>query len=59
MLHLAGVVRVVEGALRVRNRIYFAGFDQDWIKVHLPPTTRPRQWASAARWDAAMAASKA
>jgi hypothetical protein len=38
LLHLAGVVRVVEGALRVRNRIYFAVFDQDWIRVHLPPT---------------------
>jgi tetratricopeptide (TPR) repeat protein len=36
-LHLAGIVRVVEGALRVRNRIYFRVFDREWIQGHLPP----------------------
>jgi tetratricopeptide (TPR) repeat protein len=37
LLHLAGIVRVVAGYLRVRNRIYFRVFDRDWIRAHLPP----------------------
>jgi tetratricopeptide (TPR) repeat protein len=40
LLHLAGVVRVVEGHLRVRNRVYFAVFNQDWVRAHLPPAAR-------------------
>jgi tetratricopeptide (TPR) repeat protein len=37
LLHLAGIVRVVEGSLRVRNRIYFRVFDQAWVRIHLLP----------------------
>lgn len=35
-LHLSGIVRSVDGYLRVRNRIYRRVFDADWIKNHLP-----------------------
>ncbi len=35
-LRLAGVVRVEEGRLRPRNRIYSRIFDPDWIKQHFP-----------------------
>gem|GEM_PF-1181336 len=35
-LRLAGVVRVEEGRLRPRNRIYRRIFDPDWIKQHFP-----------------------
>ncbi|MFO1496878.1 MAG: AAA-like domain-containing protein [Verrucomicrobiota bacterium] len=37
-LRLAGVVRVDQGTLAVRNRIYQRVFDGTWLNGHLPPT---------------------
>jgi pSer/pThr/pTyr-binding forkhead associated (FHA) protein len=33
---LAGITRVAEGALQVRNRIYQQVFDREWIKANKP-----------------------
>ena len=49
LLHLSGIVRVVKGNFRVRNRIYFAVFDQDWIRAHLSPPARHHQRTAAAQ----------
>jgi tetratricopeptide (TPR) repeat protein len=49
LLHLAGIVRVINGGLRVRNRIYFTVFDQAWIRMHLPPSARRHRRTTAAR----------
>lgn len=35
VLRLSGIVRVVEGRLTVRNRIYKTVFDEDWIRTQL------------------------
>jgi hypothetical protein len=34
-LKLSGIVRVAEGVLQVRNRIYRRVFDTDWVKANL------------------------
>jgi hypothetical protein len=46
VLRLAGIVRVIEGLLRVRNRIYFRAFDRDWIEANLPNAELRRQRAA-------------
>jgi WD40 repeat protein len=42
-LQLAGVVRSVNGRLRVRNRIYERVFDGQWILLHMPDAELRRQ----------------
>ncbi len=42
-LKLSGVVKSVEGALQVRNRIYRTVFDGAWIAQHLPDAEIRRQ----------------
>ena len=37
-LRLSGLVRVVEGTLQVRNRIYRRVFDEAWIRSNMPRT---------------------
>jgi WD40 repeat protein len=34
---LSGVVRVADGALQIRNRVYAHVFDTTWIHEHMPP----------------------
>jgi WD40 repeat protein len=41
-LKLAGAVRVGDGALTVRNRIYESAFNEKWIGEHLPVNWRRR-----------------
>ncbi len=42
-LRLSGIVRVISGCLRVRNRIYFLVFDQDWVRTNMPDAEVRRQ----------------
>jgi AAA-like domain len=56
ILLLSGITRVVDGSLRVRNRIYQTVFDQEWVKFNAPsvhnhplPVYRKR---SGALWQA-------
>ncbi len=46
ILRLAGVVRVLENYLWVRNRIYFRVFDRDWIIANMPDAELRRQQAA-------------
>ena len=41
-LRLAGITRVVEGYLWVRNRIYFRVFDREWISANVPDAEKRR-----------------
>ena len=43
-LKLSGVVRREGGALRVRNPIYRAVFDPQWVRAHLPPAVDWVRW---------------
>ncbi len=43
VLRLSGIVKVVEGDLRVRNRIYAQVFDVAWVEQHLPDAELRRQ----------------
>lgn len=43
VLRLSGVVRVEDGVLRVRNRIYAEVFDSDWVVAHMPYAELRRQ----------------
>src|SRR5262249_43814720 len=36
LLSLSGIVRVVDGVLRVRSRIYERVFDREWVTAHMP-----------------------
>jgi tetratricopeptide (TPR) repeat protein len=45
-LRLSGIVRVVDGHLVSRNRIYSKVFDLDWIKKNLPDAESRRQKAA-------------
>lgn len=54
-LKLAGVVRIEEGRLTARNRIYQSIFDHNWIKAHLPAEINPKWVAAAAACVAAFA----
>jgi WD40 repeat protein len=46
VLRLSGIVRVVDGCLRVRNRIYERVFDRGWIESHMPEAELRRQRAA-------------
>lgn len=46
LLKLSGVARVVDGVLKVRNRIYERVFDKGWIQAHLPDAELQRQRAA-------------
>jgi WD40 repeat protein len=43
ILRLSGMVRVVEGTLKVRNRIYGRVFDREWIRANMPDAEWRRQ----------------
>lgn len=43
VLRLSGVVRVQDGLLRVRNRIYSTVFDAEWVLAHMPHAEVRRQ----------------
>lgn len=43
VLKLSGIVRVVQGQLRVRNRIYGRVFDDEWIHTNVPGAELRRQ----------------
>ena len=42
-LLLSGAVRVIEGYLWIRNRVYFHAFDKAWIKANMPDGEQKRQ----------------
>jgi tetratricopeptide (TPR) repeat protein len=46
VLRLSGIVRVREGFLFVRNRIYFRVFDREWVRSNLPLDEIARQKAA-------------
>jgi len=46
VLRLAGLVRVEEGLLRSRNRIYAQVFDGGWVAKHMPDAEAQRQRAA-------------
>jgi WD40 repeat protein len=46
ILKLSGIVRVEQGRLLVRNRIYSTVFDRDWVRQHLPDADLRRQEAA-------------
>jgi hypothetical protein len=46
VLRLSGVVRVVDGHLKVRNRIYERVFDPEWVKANMPDAEIQRQRAA-------------
>jgi tetratricopeptide (TPR) repeat protein len=43
ILRLSGITRVVDGYLKVRNRIYYRVFDRDWITANMPDAELRRQ----------------
>ena len=46
ILRLSGITRVVDGCLKVRNRIYERVFDREWITVNMPDAELRRQRAA-------------
>src|SRR5262245_42379423 len=46
LLRLSGIARVLQGLLRVRNRIYLRVFDRDWITTNMPGAELRRQRAA-------------
>src|SRR5439155_16507764 len=46
VLRLAGIVRVDDGLLQVRNRIYARVFDRRWVTQHMPDAELRRQRAA-------------
>jgi hypothetical protein len=46
ILRLAGIIRISEGYLRLRNRIYEHVFDRDWIIANMPDAELRRQRAA-------------
>ncbi|MGB6546048.1 MAG: tetratricopeptide repeat protein, partial [Candidatus Acidiferrales bacterium] len=46
VLRLSGIIRVREGFLFVRNRIYFRVFDREWVRSNLPLDEIARQKAA-------------
>jgi hypothetical protein len=46
ILRLSGIVRLVGGRLRVRNRIYQHVFDRNWITANMPDAELRRQRAA-------------
>ncbi|HEX8845579.1 MAG TPA: AAA-like domain-containing protein [Pyrinomonadaceae bacterium] len=43
ILRLAGITRIVDGHLQVRNQIYYRVFDREWIKSNMPDAELRRQ----------------
>ena len=43
ILRLSGITRIVDGYLKVRNRIYYRVFDRDWIVGNMPDAELRRQ----------------
>ncbi len=43
VLRLSGIIRVVEGYLWVRNRIYYRVFDREWVQANMPDAEKRRQ----------------
>ncbi len=43
MLRLSGIIRVAQGLVDVRNRIYRHGFDRSWVSSNLPGAELRRQ----------------
>lgn len=43
LLRLSGIVRVVEGCLWIRNRIYHRVFDRNWVLANMPDQELRRQ----------------
>lgn len=41
-LKMSGIVRVVQGRLAIRNRIYQRVFDSDWVRQHMPDAVLSR-----------------
>ncbi|MGO8673593.1 MAG: AAA-like domain-containing protein [Capsulimonadaceae bacterium] len=48
-LQLSGLTHLVEGRLRVRNRIYARVFDKAWIRANMPDAELQRQRAAEVR----------
>jgi WD40 repeat protein len=46
VLRLSGIIRVVDGRLQVRNRIYERVFDRAWVAQHMPDAEVRRQRAA-------------
>ena len=46
ILRLSGITRLVEGYLRIRNRIYYRVFDKEWVESNLPMDEVQRQRAA-------------
>jgi hypothetical protein len=46
ILRLSGIIRIAEGRLRVRNRIYEHVFDRNWIVNNMPDAELRRQRAA-------------
>lgn len=44
ILRLAGIAKVENGVLRVRNRIYYRVFDPNWIDANMPVAELWRRW---------------
>lgn len=47
ILQLSGVTQLVNGRLRIRNRIYRCVFDKRWIRANMPDAELQRQRAAA------------
>jgi WD40 repeat protein len=43
ILRLSGIAQVMEGELKVRNRVYARVFDQEWIAANMPDAELRRQ----------------
>ena len=43
ILRLSGIVRVADGRMEVRNRIYARVFDSGWVRQNMPDVDRRRQ----------------
>ena len=58
VLHLSGIIRISDGYLAVRNRIYHHVFDQGWIVANMPDAELRRQRAAYRKgvWRAASVA---
>jgi WD40 repeat protein/Flp pilus assembly protein TadD len=46
ILRLSGITKVVNGLLRVRNRIYYRAFDKQWVIANMPDAELRRQRAA-------------
>ena len=46
VLRLSGIVRVEEGLLQLRNRVYYRVFDQAWVATNMPDADVRRQRAA-------------